>query len=471
MNPLIQCKTTILQLLIAGVLACFAISPMAKAVVPAPDGGYAGGNTAEGQAALLSLTTGGFNTAVGFFSLRSDTIASFNTAIGAGTLLANTADGNTAVGAAALLSNTTGTGNTATGLSALGNNTTGIDNTANGYGALQNNTGSFNTANGSQALFFNTTGSGNTANGVDALLNNTTGSDNTATGLLALFSNTTGVANTATGDAALFGNTTGGGNTANGYRALESNIDGIRNTANGVFALNQSTSGGGNTAIGYQALANNTADNNTATGNDSLVNNTTGSGNVAIGAGAGSGIITSNNVICIGTGGADVSNSCFIGNIHGVTTAIPDAIPVLIDSAGQLGTVSSSRRFKSEIKPMDRGSEAILALKPVTFHYKSDASGTSQFGLIAEEVAAVNPDLVVRDKNGEIYTVRYDAVNAMLLNEFLKEHRKVEQLTKDFEAKLGEQQKQIEALTAGLQKVSAQIELRKAVGQTALNNP
>jgi hypothetical protein len=147
-----------------------------------------------------------------------------------------------------------------------------------------------------------------------------------------------------------------------------------------------------------------------------------------------------------------------------------NAIPVLIDSVGQLGTVSSSKRFKKEIKPMNSTSEAILALKPVTFHYKSDNTNTPQFGLIAEEVAAVNPDLVVRDEKGDIYTVRYDAVNAMLLKEFLKEHRKVEQLTKDFKSKLLEQQKQIEALTAGLQKVSAQFELSKSAPQAVVTN-
>ena len=165
--------------------------------------------------------------------------------------------------------------------------------------------------------------------------------------------------------------------------------------------------------------------------------------------------------------GADVNGSCFIGNIRNVTTAIGDAIPVLIDSAGQLGTASSSARFKNEIKPMEKASEAILALKPVTFHYKNDKKNTPQFGLIAEEVAKVNQDLVVRDKNGEIYTVRYDQVNAMLLNEFLKEHRKVE----DLEAKAARQQKQIEALTAGLQKVSAQVEASKPAPQVSSTIP
>jgi Chaperone of endosialidase len=153
-----------------------------------------------------------------------------------------------------------------------------------------------------------------------------------------------------------------------------------------------------------------------------------------------------------------------------VTTGLAYAVNVVIDSNGQLGTLSSSRRFKKEIKPMDKASEAILALKPVTFQYKSDATYAPQFGLIAEEVAEVNPNLVIRDNNGEIYTVRYDAVNAMLLNEFLKEHRKVEQLKRDFESKLAEQQKQIEALTAGLQKVNAQLEVSKPAPQTVLNN-
>ena len=133
-------------------------------------------------------------------------------------------------------------------------------------------------------------------------------------------------------------------------------------------------------------------------------------------------------MIAIGTTAANVNNSCFIGNVRGVTTANNNAVPVLIDSAGQLGTTSSSRRFKREIKPMDKTSEALFALKPVTFHYKTDATNTPQFGLIAEEVAEADPDLVVRDRDGEIYTVRYEAVNAMLLNEFLKEHKTMEDL-------------------------------------------
>ena len=156
----------------------------------------------------------------------------------------------------------------------------------------------------------------------------------------------------------------------------------------------------------------------------------------------------------------------FVAGIRGKTTGIADAIPVLVDSAGQLGTMSSSRRFKNEIKPMDNASEAILALKPVTFHYKSDKNRAAQFGLIAEEVAAVNPDLVVHDDKGEIYTVRYDAVNAMLLNEFLKEHQKVEEQG----AMIAKQQHQIEALMAGLQRVAAQLDANKQAPQVVAND-
>ena len=228
------------------------------------------------------------------------------------------------------------------------------------------------------------------------------------------------------------------------------------------------------------------------------MNNTTGFNNTALGINAGMSVTTASNVIAIGTAGANVSNTCFIGNIRGVTTANANAIPVLIDSAGQLGTLSSSRRFKDEIKPMDKASEAILALKPVTFHYKSDGTATPQFGLIAEEVAEVNPDLVVRGDKGAIYTVRYDAVNAMLLNEFLKEHKKVEaqqskmdkqehkvqaqeatiaelkstvaQQKKDFQATLAQLTARLDEQAAQIQKVSAQLEARKPAPQVVNNN-
>jgi hypothetical protein len=415
-------------------LVCFGFLPRVQAVSPPPDGGYAGGNTAEGQNALLSLTSGTFNTAVGLFSLLSTTTNSFNTGVGAGTLLSNvggpfdTPDGVTQLGSQ----------NTATGAGALLSNTIGFQNTANGAFALFSNTEtSLNTAIGARALFLNT-GTENTAVGAEALQNNTTGNFNTANGPFALFFNGTGNSNAAIGDNALFSNTAGNSNVAIGDSALFAN-----------------TAGNNNVAIG-----------------DSALQNTTGSGNIAVGFEAGSLVGSSGNVIAIGSPGDDVDNSCFIGNIRNVQTQNANAIPVLIDSAGQLGTGSSSQRFKKEIKPMEKASESILDLKPVTFFYKNDKTTTPQFGLIAEEVAKVNPDLIVRDKSGEIYTVRYEAVNAMLLNEFLKEHRKVDDQDRRLQeqgAIIAKQQKQIEELAANLKKVSAQLEVMKPAPQTVLN--
>ena len=438
-------KTTVLSILMILSLTYVGLLPKAGAVSPPPDGGYPGGNTAEGQSALLSLTSGNYNTAVGFLSLLSTTTNSFNTGVGAGTLLSNVAGSlETPEGIPP------GSENTATGAGALLSNTIGSQNTANGAFALFSNTESnFNTAIGARALFLNT-GTENTAIGASALENNTTGNFNSANGAFALFFNGTGNSNAAIGDNTLFSNIAGNGNLAIGDSALFANTAGNNNVAIGVSAL-QGTTGSGNIALGFQAGA--------------LVG-------------------SSGNVIAIGSPGDDVDNSCFIGNIRDVQTQNADAIAVVVDSAGQLGTASSSARFKKEIKPMDSASEAVLALKPVTFHYKRDKTGRPQFGLIAEEVAEVNPNLVVRDKNGEIYTVRYEAVNAMLLNEFLKEHQKVEdqdrklkeqqamiaQLGKDLQATGAQQQKEIEALTAGLQKVSAQMGLSKGAPQTVSNN-
>jgi hypothetical protein len=393
MNRFIHLNKTAAVFLVVLAFGCFCFSPLAQAVSPPPDGGYPNKNTAEGDQALFSLTTGNSNTATGYQALQN---------------------------------NTTGPHNTASGVWALRNNTAGADNTASGYEALFNNTtGLFNTASGSQALLSNTTGINNTATGESALQRNTTASDNTATGESALQRNTTGL-----------------GNTANGSEALVANTSGERNTA-----------------IGF----------------DSLEKNTTGSFNVALGAGAGSNVITADDVICIGRAvdGVNVSGTCFIGNIRGVQTQNANALPVVIDGAGQLGTVASSERFKKDIAIMGQASEGILSLRPVTFHYKTDGTSTPQFGLIAEEVAKVNPALVLPDKEGKPYTVRYDAVNAMLLNEFLKEHCKVESLEKA----MVEQQKENAAMRAMLkeqaaqiQKVSAQLELHKAAPQTVLNN-
>jgi hypothetical protein len=351
-----------------------AVAPDARAVIPPPDGGYPGGNTAEGQNALFSLTTGGFNTAVGFLSLRSNATGQLNTAAGAATLLANTGDYNTAVGAGALLANTIAT-------------------------------------------------------------------ENTAMGTIALLSNTTGVQNTAVGFSALSSNTTAGANSSGA------------NTAVGAFALGSTITGGANTAIGYGALFNATGGGNIALGDLAGFDVTTGSSNIIIG---NRGLAGDADTIRIGRA---THTKCYIAGIRDVTTGVGDAIPVVIDSASQLGTVSSSKRFKKEIKPMDNASETILTLKPVSFQYKNDKTNRPQFGLIAEQVAEVNPDLVVRNSDGEIYTVRYDAVNAMLLNEFLKEHKNVEKL-----------EATVAHLAAELQQVRAQVQRNNSAAQLVVNN-
>ena len=373
-------------LLIPLALACFALSPAAQAQLPSPtpDGGYPGFNTAEGEDALFSLTTGFNNTGNGAFALTSIT------------------------------------------------------------------TGNYNTATGENALYSNTTASENTAIGLNALTSNTTGFDNTASGLNALFSNTIGNFNAANGAYALYSNTTGIQNTASGYSALYSN-----------------TAGGSNIALGFQAGQ----------------NLTTGSANIDIG---NLGVAGESRTIRIGT--AATQRKTFIAGISGATVA--SGVGVIVGANGQLGTVVSSQRFKDEIQPMDKASEAILALKPVTFRYKKelDPEGIPQFGLVAEQVEKVSPDLIARDDQGKVYTVRYEAVNAMLLNEFLKEHRKVEKQEVTIaqlksaaakeEATAAQQQKEIQTLIASLkeqgaqiQRVSAQLELGKPAPQMVLNNP
>jgi hypothetical protein len=418
MNPLIRLKKA--SALFPVVLGCFALSPIAQGQLPPPppDGGYPGANTAEGDSALFSLTTGTANTAIGNSALTNNTSGSLNTAIGF----------------QALFNNSTGNDNTATGVNALFGNRTGSNNTATGDGALSiNTTGMENTATGANALGINTIGNNNTATGFDALVNNTMGGSNTATGLQALDSNTTGGNNTANGENALFFNTTGFNNTAEGF----------------------------------QALLNNRGSSNIAVGSNAGLNLTTGNSNIDIG---NQGVAAESATIRIGTIGTQ--RKAFIAGIHGVPVT---GVAVKVTAAGQLGVAPSSARFKEQIKPMGKASEAILALKPVTFRYKHevDPEGIPQFGLVAEQVEKVNPDLVARDNDGKPYTVRYEAVNAMLLNEFLKEHCKVESLEKA----MAEQQKENAAMRAMLkeqaaqiQRVSAQLEVSKSAPQTALNN-
>jgi hypothetical protein len=355
-----------------------------QAVVPPPDGGYPGENTAEGTHALFSLTTGEFNTAIGWLALQSNTGAWYNTAVGAGALFSNRGEGQ---------------------------------NTATGAGALFNNFGANNTANGAFALYTNGLGSGNTAMGSNAL-----------------YSNRTAFANTAIGYGALFNNT------------------------GEDFAL-----GAGNTAIGFEALYNNTTGNtNIALGGYAGWNRTTGDFNIDIGS---EGVAGESNTIRIGDD--SVHGATFIAGISGQNASGGDA--VFVTNTGKLGTVNvpSSARFKDEIKPMDKASEVILALKPVTFHYKKeiDPNGLRQFGLVAEEVEKIAPDLVRRDRDGKLQTVRYEAVNAMLLNEFLREHQKVEKL----EATVSSLVAIVKEQAAQIQKVSAQLELSKPAPQTVLN--
>src|SRR5882724_8544911 len=313
---------------------------------------------------------------------------------------------------------------------------------------------------GDGALYWDL-GFNNTAFGEEALASNYEGNDNTATGLNSLFSNIMGSFNTADGSAALATNTTGIGNTATGQAALNQN-NGSYSTADGLQALVSNTTGNYNTACGLNAL----------------FSNTTGSNNTALGSGAGGALTTGSDNIDIGHAGSAYDSAkirigtkpthknTYIAGIYGVT--VPRGLAVIVDSSRHLGTNTSSARFKDAIKPMDKASEAILALQPVTFRYKKelDPDQIPQFGLVAEDVAKVNPDLVERDEEGKPYTVRYDAVNAMLLNEFLKAHAKLQQQ----QATIEKQQKQIQALTTGLQKVSDQLELKMPSLRTADNH-
>ena len=444
MHTLIHLKKGTPVFLIALVLVCFRLSPSTQAVLPPPppDGGYPGANTAEGNSALFNLTTGVNNTAVGFQALFNNT----------------TGNDNTAIGVVALVSNTSGSDNTATGVFTLFANTTGSLNTGYGVNALANNT----------------TGDQNTATGVNALISNTTADNNTATGFEALFRNTTGTQNTATGAFALVHNTTANNNTADGFQALLNNATGKENTAVGESAF-KTANADSNTGVGFQVAFHNTSGaRNTAVGHHALLNNSTGSNNIVLGANAGVNLTTGSNNIDIGSVGVGgESNTTRIGTlqtrafIKGISGSAVTGTAVVVNAAGQLGVAPSSAHFKREIRPMGKESEAILGLKPVSFCYDQeiDQEGLPQFGLVAEEVEKMNPDLVVRDDAGRPYTVRYDQVNAMLLNEFLKAHRKMEKQ----EAAIARQEKQIEALVtmvkeqaAEIQKVSVEMEISRS---------
>jgi hypothetical protein len=358
------------------------------------------------------------NTGLGAFALYQGSDGGSNTGVGAAALALNTADSNTAVGATALLLNTTGNANTAVGRNALTNNQIGSDNNAVGAFALFNNDSS-----GSGSANFNN------AFGRNALLNNLDGDENDAFGDDAMEENTTGSQNTAMGDDALDGNTTGNGNTAMGKEAGNSIID----------------------------------------GND----------NVVLGHNAGIGIVHASRNIAIGSEEAgpfaDFDDTCFIGSIFGEIVSDPGSqTAVFVDQFNNVGVFNSSRRYKHDIQPMDKASETLYRLKPVTFKFNSDWKGTMQYGLIAEEVAELDPRLVTHGRDGEIESVHYEQINNMLLNEFLKEHKKVEEL----QGTVAQQQKGMEILEAELkeqaaqiQKVSAQLEVSLPATKVVVNEP
>jgi hypothetical protein len=344
---------------------------------------------------------------------------------------------------------------TALGLNALAQNA-GYDNTAAGFYALSaNTTGVMNTATGEAALNWNTTGNYNTATGAGALYANTSGCANTAAGEGALAFNTTGSENTSTGYEALAFNATGGNNTAMGWGALYANTSGSNNTAIGWETLLAGTIATGNTAVGSAALSSKlfTGSYNTALGQNAGLTATTGSHNIFI-ANQGTGNIdpfvadTESGTIRIGDSN---QSRTFIAGIRGTTTGQANAIPVVIDSNGQLGTVSSSQLVKRDITNMGDTTETLMSLRPVQFRY--DAYGPDsplQYGLIAEEVAAVAPDLVARKANGEVETVFYDKVNAMLLNLVQKQEHTIEELRNQNEM-LAETIRKVEARLAALE--------------------
>jgi hypothetical protein len=458
-------------------LACFAASPMALArPVPTPTptptatpplGEDRGNNNsaAENVDALNINTTGMENTATGWHALSANT----------------TGSANTANGSYALFSNTTGWSNTALGDYSLQANTNGSYNNALGDGALYSNTtGSYNVAVGTRALVDNATGWGNMAFGGDALSANTTGMENTAVGDVALESNTTGSGNVAVGSAALAYSVGAswqlqGANTAVGYSALSytgapwvSGSGGDGNTAVGDRAMESNIDGSFNCAFGLLALS---SDNGVTNGNE----------NTAIGNRAGYNLRSGVGNVYIGehemARDPDESYHTYIHNINTTSVSGGFADSVTIDlNTGLLGHLTSSRRHKEDIKAMEDTSETLYRLKPVTYRYKKeiDPNQVLDYGLIAEEVATVDPNLAIRNAKGESETVRYNAINVMLLNEFLKEHRAFVQeqaKVKKLEAGLAGLLVTVKEQVTQIQRVSAQVELRRPTQSLARNIP
>jgi hypothetical protein len=452
----------IVMMLATGLLACFGCLPQTNAapeVIPPPDGCYPGFTTAEGCQALRSLTGGSANTALGWRSLYSATDASFNTGIGAGALVLNTGDSNTAVGAAALLLNSIGTqsvavggaalvfnnadDNTAVGFEALNSNVAAVTNVAVGTFAGQNNdssgngTADFNTAVGGFALRDNVNGTRNTAVGAGALEPMLGGNDNTAVGELA-GSNYTG---TESNNVCIGSGTEGTAGESNAIRIGDASTSGgIDVVTNGPLA-NAIAIGSGLSTQGISILT------------------LLGFGSVSIA----NGLQTTNG-----------ASTCFVGGIFN-QTPVAGSHAVVVGPNNQLADATlSSRRFKKDIAPIDKLSEGILALKPVTFHWKSDNTNEPEFGLVAEEVAEVNLDWITRNPQGEVTGVRYETIPVLLLNEFLKEHKKVEEQQASISHLKSEMQTMVAQLkeqAAQIQKVSAQLEVSKTAPQVVANKP
>jgi trimeric autotransporter adhesin len=443
-------------------------------LTPSHTGPLGSGNTAAGYEALFSTTTGDGNSALGLYALVDNTTGSYNTAMGGYALESNLSGAsNTASGYASLQGNTTGQENAAFGAGTLNANTAGSYNTAAGFDALYSNQkGNYNTAAGYWALIANTSGSHNTATGTYTLNSNLSGNSNTASGSNALASNTSADYNTADGASALAYNTTGNSNAAIGYAALYSNATGNYNLAAGYQALYSSTGASENIAFGYNALYKDTSGaGNTATGVGALYDNLAGAYNAAYGFQAGgqgngsynigigyqggyavqtgsynidigsAGSANDNKTIRIGTQGTQAA--AFMAGIYGNAMS---GSTVVVTSTGQLGVLSSSERFKTDITAMSDETAKLERLRPVTFHLKSEPDGALQYGLIAEEVAKVYPDLVIRAQNGQIDGVRYDELAPMLLNEMQQEQQAARALAAAQEAHARAQDVKIEKL-------------------------
>jgi trimeric autotransporter adhesin len=423
-------------------------------------------NTAAGWQALITNTSGDQNTAVGSSALTFNSTGGQNVAVGQAALYRNNGSLNTAIGWQALNSNTSGNTNTAVGGNALFANSTGLDNVAVGYNALSVGNGNYNTAVGWEALNSNN-GDNNTATGVQALYANTTGGANTGTGFGALYRNTTGNNNTASGYSALQGNTTGSYNSAFGLQALYSNTTGSNNTASGFDALFKNNTGAENTAYGESALYSSAGNYNTGVGFDALYHHTSGTYNVALGWKAGFALTTgSNNIDIDNQGEAGDNDTIRIGTegtqtvtvIAGIlTNSGASGAAVLIDANGRLGVAGSSERFKTAISPMGSNTQKLARLQPVTFKYKSDPTGMLRYGLIAEEVAKVYPELVLRSATGRIDGVRYDELAPILLNEVQLQAAEIRDL-KQQQKTVGEMQKELVELHAALLKFQAKEE-------------